>query len=116
MQFKSPNHERFFFLLSTVLSLCVRCFWGLFIAGDAAGGQAAAERRRLPAQVGVRLLGEEEEELPRAFAHPADQAGEARRLHQQRRLCGFPEAHGEDADEEGNLALGLLALLGLSCR
>lgn len=86
-----PPHPRLTFSLSPA-------------AGDPAGGQAAAQRGRLPDQGRLRLLGEEAQELPGALAHPADQAGEEGWLHQQRPLRGLPQEDWEDADQKGDLA------------
>lgn len=63
--------------------------------------QTATERGWLPPEVSVRLLGEEEEELPGPVAHPPHQVWEEGRLHQQRRLRGLQTTHREDADQEG---------------
>lgn len=73
----------------------------LVSAGFCVGGEAAAERGRLPVEVGVRLLAEEEEELARSDTHSSHQTGEERRIHQQRRLRGVQTQDGEDADKEG---------------
>ena len=47
----------------------------LVSAGLAVGGEAPAKRGRLPSEVGVRLLGEEEEELARSITDSSDQTG-----------------------------------------
>lgn len=73
----------------------------LVSAGLSVGGKAAAERGRLSAEVGVRLLGEEEEELPGSVPDSSDQTGEEGRVHQQRCLRGLQAEDGEDADQEG---------------
>ncbi len=69
---------------------------GLFVRG-----KAAAERGWLPAEVGVWLLGEEEEELSRSDADSSHQTGEKRRIHQQWRLRGLQTENREDADQKG---------------
>lgn len=74
-------------------------------AGVSDGGEAAAERGRLLAEVGVWLLGEEEEELSRPVADSSHQTGEKRRIHQQWCLRGLQTEDGEDADQEGQSVL-----------